>query len=234
MFDGTPAPPTCAACSQEFTAKRKDQRFCSRGCQKNAARGPRDATHSPEAQGRNRLHYIRAAWLCHDLYKAPPASRLGIMAELIEAAREQDGQLRVILTDPRLLSAPPDSRIGKLYPDDRNPEVKNIAKAADAYCRAFWGHGVRDVVYQRCPTPPTGEGDDIEGHAPEIRLRTYRGKPQRAPDGFDYRASLGRPVCKGLRWFTVKKHEAAKLQALGGCQPRQSASALIEGHLKVA
>jgi hypothetical protein len=84
------------------------------------------------------------------------------MAEIIEAAREHDGQLRSILTDPTLLGE-----------RARRDGKKNIAKAADAYCRKFWGHGVRAVIYQRCPEPPTGEVRDTEGHCPtQSALRT--------------------------------------------------------------
>jgi hypothetical protein len=96
-------------------------------------------------------------WLCYDLYRMPPGKRLGFMATIIEAAREHDGQLRVILTDPKLLGAEWRAGIGKHYPYCCNPEVKNIAKAANAYCRKFWGHGVKAVVYKKCSEPPTGE-----------------------------------------------------------------------------
>jgi hypothetical protein len=209
----------CAKCETAFAPKREAQRFCSRSCQKHSSRGPRGAAHSAETRARNRVHYDRATWLCYDLHRMPRGRRLGFIAELIEAAREHDGQLRVILTDPKLLGADPHSGIGKQYPDSMNQEVKNIAKAADAYCRAFWGHGVRDVVYKRCVEPPTGEGERTEGHSLmpiSETLRIAKVGLRGAPEGFDYRANLG-PVCKGWRWLSVGRAEAVKLRALGGC-----------------
>lgn len=150
---------TCPKCGKTFTRKRSNQRYCARSCQKaatrHAARGPRNGASSPEVRRLNYVHYMRARWLGHDLYQVKPSERLGFMATVIESARAHDGQLRGILTDPKLLRE-----------QSRADGRMNIAKAANAYCRKFWGHGVRDVVHKRCPEPPTGEGNDTAGHAP--------------------------------------------------------------------
>lgn len=176
---------TCPKCGEGFSPARRNQKFCSRSCQqaatRNSARGPRDV----ENKQRNRNHYARAAWLCYDLHRMPRDRRLGFMAEIIAAAREHDGQLRVILSDPSLLGARWGDGIGKLYPDSHNNEVRNIAKAADAYCRKFWGHGVRAVVYKQCPEPPTGEV--LDEPPAQSALRIYRGEPFGGPAG-DMRA----------------------------------------------
>jgi hypothetical protein len=212
----------CPVCSTEFVQARNSQKYCGKACQNNAARGPRNTAVSANTKTENRIHYTRAAWLCHDLYKLPPGDRLGAMRELIEVARERDSVLRRILSDPRLLGAPMGSSLGKLFPDNKNPEVKNIAKAADLYCRMFWGHGVGDVVYKCCSVPPTGEDGDVEGHAPGnpppyvLKVNKKKVKPV-APEGFDYRDSLNRPACKGFLWLLTNKATMRKLRKLGGC-----------------
>lgn len=160
MFDHVtsvecPAPDLCPACLTKFTRQRRNQQFCSRDCQKNASRGSRKVSDSWEAKRRSHAHYSRALWLAHDLYTSPPNQRLGFMAEIITAARTHDAQLRGILTDPRLLCASRDSP-GLFF--RRCPaSYKTIAQAADRYCRKFWGHGVRPVIFNRCPEPETGE-----------------------------------------------------------------------------
>jgi ribosomal protein S27AE len=184
----------CPKCGTAFTPKRTNQKYCGRSCQSNASRGPRSGEYSYELAERNRKHYERAGWLCHDIYRLPFDQRLQFMADLIEAAREGDGELRGILTDPKLLGAEPCFGIGKLGDDKRNGAMKNIAKAADAYCRRFWGTGVANVVHKRATVPPTGEGNDVEGFAPvkrTIRTRTNKGGPRVKPEGWDYRQLLG-------------------------------------------
>jgi hypothetical protein len=148
-----------------------------------------------------------AAWL----YTTPPRDRLGLMSTLIKAAREHDTVLRNILTDPRLLSASPiiDKR---LFFRKAPASYRTIAQAADAYCRKFWGHGVKDVVSNKCPEPPTGVADDIGGHKPFAS--TVAAMPIK-PDGWDFRVVLGR-IRKGFRGLAVKKPETQKLRKFGG------------------
>jgi len=165
-MEAAAAKPICPGCGKAFTRKRTNQRYCTPPCQKattrHASRGPRAGGSSPEVQRRNTVHYTRARWLGHDLYLHQPSERLGFMATVIEAARARDGQLRSILTDPVLLKEQPraDGRI-------------NIAKAANAYCRKFWGQGIRAVVHRDCPEPPTGVDGDTVGHVtPQSAPRT--------------------------------------------------------------
>jgi hypothetical protein len=155
MLDSASLPTTCPKCEVSFLPARSNQQYCTPSCQKNGVRGSRKATESPTEAGRSGRHYQRAKWLAHDIYGLPPNQRLGFMAKLIEAAREHDTQLRSIFTDPVLLSAGREDR--GLFHRKAPLTYKTIAQAADAYCRKFWGYGVRRVIYKECPEPETGE-----------------------------------------------------------------------------
>ena len=120
----------CSACELDFTPKRSNQLYCSRGCQMNASRGNRSAAN----RERTRNHYERAARLKQMVYSAPPYERLGVMKDILEAI-PHDAGLRNILTDPELLREPP-------RPDNR----MNVAKAAHAYVRKFFGLSMRPYI----------------------------------------------------------------------------------------
>lgn len=198
--------PVCPKCQAEFAPKRRNQVYCGRECQRASSRNASRGSRSVENAERSRLHYERAKWLSHDLYRQPVDRRLGFMADVIEAARERDGQLRGILTDSSLLGAEP-SRDGR----------KNIAKAADAYCRKFWGQGVCEVIFKRCAEPPTGEiGADGSTCPPKSALRTCNGEPSRRSRQRETQPPLGR-ICTGFRWLTVGRKEVAMLRRRGGC-----------------
>lgn len=137
-LDATPQDsdhPFCPKCGVQFHAKRSNQKFCDRDCQKAATRHSARGTRQIENAQRNRDHYSRAATLCYDLNRMPAWKRLPFVSRLIMAAKEGDAKLRNILTDPQLLGADRASRIGKLYPDTQNTDVLNIAKEANAYCQ---------------------------------------------------------------------------------------------------
>lgn len=155
MLDASSLLTPCPKCGAEFMPARSNQTYCSTPCRKNATRGSRKTTDSNDERQRSSRHYNRARWLAHDLYALPSNKRLGFMAELIDAAREHDAQLRSILTDPVLLSAGREDK--GLFHRRAPSSYKTIAQAAHAYCRKFWGHGVKDVIYRRCPDPETGE-----------------------------------------------------------------------------
>ncbi len=172
----------CPGCGKTFTRKRTNQRYCTPPCQKSTTRhtfrGPRAGASSPEVQRRNIVHYTRARWLGHDLYLHKPSERLGFMATVVEAARARDGQLRSILTDPVLLKEQP-----------RADGRMNIAKAANAYCRKFWGQGTRAVVHRNCPEPPTGVDGGTVGpappqSAPRTLMRDTYSSPQDIVQGY--------------------------------------------------
>lgn len=178
MISAGLAPRSCPTCRQGFTPRRRDARFCRPLCQQKAARGPRTVTDSPTARDRSARHYATARELAAQLYSLPPDQRLGFMAEVVAAARGGDGKLRAILTDRALLCATKDHR--SLFPRRAPGVYFTIAQAADRYCRRFWGHGVKAVVYGEAPEPPTGEpGDEA---APPQSMYTGgadRGSPEK-------------------------------------------------------
>lgn len=153
-------PRLCPTCGKGFVPRRKDARFCRPLCQQKSSRGPRTIKDSHAERDRNRRHYSRARELADDLYSLPPGQRLGYMRELIAAAREGNTDLRAILTDKAVMCGS-----SRYTPKGR----LTIAQAADRYCRAFWGHDVKAVVYGKAPEPPTGEiecfPDTIVGEA---------------------------------------------------------------------
>jgi len=206
----------CPTCQSAFLPRRKDQRYCCKPCARaatrNATRGPRTVAHSPDLRLRSRKHYDTAMRLAELVYTSPPNRRLGLMSDLIRRARGGDTKLRNILTDPTLLRASPDDT--GLFFRHAPATYRTIAQAADAYCRMFWGQGVRAVVSGECPEPPTGEAGDTEGHAPS-RPDRQRKVPCR-PEGQDVADTL-RPICKGFLWLTTGRAKTRELRGLGGC-----------------
>lgn len=142
---------TCAnpKCPATFTPGRKDQRYCSRPCQRAATRHSARGSRQTEHRQRSQRHYERAAWLSYDLNRMPPARRRAMLLALLEAAAGGDAPLRNILLDPRLLGADRASRIGKLYPDTRSRDALNIAKMAYVFCMEEWGCSTRDAIMDR-------------------------------------------------------------------------------------
>jgi hypothetical protein len=120
----------CPGCCTPFTPKRSNQKFCSRGCQRNAARGSRKA----ENKERSWKHYERAQRLAEMVYSTPPQERLGVMKHILSFI-PQDAGLRNILTDPELHMEPP-----------RADNRMNIAKAANAYTQRFYGLSIRKYM----------------------------------------------------------------------------------------
>lgn len=132
---------SCPGCNHDFMPKRSNQRYCSRACQRNAARGNR----TKENAVRSYRHYERAARLSEFIYSIAPRERLGRMKDLLELAVTDSG-LRNILTDPELLNHPP-----------RADNRMNIAKAANAYVRKFYGLSIQSFVRAiQCGRNPEG------------------------------------------------------------------------------
>lgn len=130
MFDDVAQDAVCLKCSAEFTPKRCGQVYCTRMCQRHAARGNR----TQENTHRSYSHFERSQRLFEMIYSVPPRSRLGVMQHILSFV-PMDAGLRNILTDPQLLSEPPrvDGRM-------------NIAKAADAYAKKFMGVSIATYV----------------------------------------------------------------------------------------
>lgn len=151
----------CSACELDFTPKRSNQIYCSRGCQMNASRGNRSAAN----RERTRKHYERAARLKQMVYSAPPNERLGVMKDILEAI-PHDAGLRNILTDPELLREPP-------RPDNR----LNVAKAAHAYVRKFFGLSIRPYI----KAVMTGEEPEGIPLQPQPATQVYSAKTPKGP-----------------------------------------------------
>ncbi|MCU9839673.1 hypothetical protein OEZ49_18010 [Ruegeria sp. WL0004] len=123
---------SCPVCGIEFIPRRSNQQYCSRCCQKNATRGDRYF----ENFERSEVEAARARHLMDMLYGAPPGERLGVMKDILSFVPCDSG-LRNILTRPELLrDAPFSSSRGRM----------NIAKAADAYTKMFFGVSIRTYV----------------------------------------------------------------------------------------
>jgi len=93
--------------------------------------------------------------LAETYYTTPPGLRLGYMKSVVDQARAEPGLLREVLSNWTLLHPNPETERWKFWRG--SPEYFTIAQAANRYCLKFWGHGVVDVVNNRCPEPPTGE-----------------------------------------------------------------------------
>lgn len=188
---GTDATRTCPKCRAGFQRKRRNQVYCSDTCRKNATRGPRTVSDSPTERTRCAHQSDRARTLGEMLYTTPPQDRVAFMARLVMFARTEGGEVRNILTDPRLLTATGPTGTGKPR-GMRDWTVMTIAQAANAWCRHVTGHGVADVVHKRCDLPEdaltSGIGD------PDLAMALFYRTGQKPlpprPEGWDYRSLL--------------------------------------------
>ncbi len=96
----------------------------------NASRGNRNAAN----RERTWKHYERATRIQQLIYLAPPNERLGVMKDILSAI-PRDAGLRNILTDPKLLREEP-----------RRDNRLNVAKAAHAYVRLFFGLSIKPYI----------------------------------------------------------------------------------------
>jgi hypothetical protein len=84
----------------------------------------------------NETHYERAAYLAGMIYSAAPNVRLGVMKDILDRV-PHDAGLRRILTDPNLHN--------ELH---RVNGRLNIAKAASAYTKRFYGVSITTYIKQ--------------------------------------------------------------------------------------
>lgn len=124
----------CPECALQFTPKRSNQHYCSTPCQKKATRNSNRSDRSNENRQRTKRHYERSWRLTEMLYSVPPTERLGEMKRILSYVPVDSG-LRNILTDPALLKERPCAN-----------GTMNIAKAADAYVRMFFGVSISTYV----------------------------------------------------------------------------------------
>ena len=124
----------CPGCSTAFTPKRSNQRYCTRECQQSTSRNASRGDRSKENKERSWQHYERVHRLTEMIYTTPPQQRLGMMKHILEFI-PHDAGLRNILTDPQLHKKPP-----------RADNRMNIAKAANAYTKKFFGLSIRRYI----------------------------------------------------------------------------------------
>ncbi len=124
----------CPGCSAAFAPKRSNQRYCSSGCQRRSSRNSSRGSRSTENRQRSRRHYERVHRLTEMIYSAPPQERLGVMKHILDFV-PHDAGLRNILTDHELHRQTP-----------RSDGRMNIAKAANAYTKMFFGLSIQRYI----------------------------------------------------------------------------------------
>ncbi|UWQ03974.1 hypothetical protein [Aliiroseovarius crassostreae] len=129
----------CPKCQTQFQPARRNQRYCNRQCQKNAARGPRQTENARMTS----QHYTRALDLAHMVYSKPIFERLGAMKDILDCV-PHDAGLRRILRDPTLLCANPFFE-HRYFVRGRD---KTISQAANAYTQKFFGVSIVTYVQQ--------------------------------------------------------------------------------------
>lgn len=146
----------CPACGTSFMRKRSNQKYCSRPCQRKTSRNTARGDRKVENKQRSRTHYERAAELKEMIYSTPPLKRLGMMRHILSFV-PNDAGLRNILTDPELHMEPPQA-------DNR----KNIAKAANAYTRKFFGLSIKPYIKKVC------SGEELESVKIQASMRLLK------------------------------------------------------------
>lgn len=134
------ADPVCPKCLCTFTQKRKNQRYCSRPCQKsatnNAARGSRTIAESPAARRTRERRKARVKGLSDALYETPPRYRAEYLQRLIAMARRNSELRRLVTKREMLRSWVRDEGTGRLH----------IAHVLDHYCREVYARRSYEVM----------------------------------------------------------------------------------------
>ena len=143
-------PLPCPQCGSEFHPKRKNQKYCSEKCAKaatrNASRGPRTITESPEAKRIQEARQGRCKGLSHAFYATPPAYRAEFLERLVSDARGVEELRRLVTIRQLLKSWDRDEGTGRLH----------IAHILDHYCQEVYGLRSYQVLNPEncCPTRP--------------------------------------------------------------------------------
>lgn len=153
----------CPNCSDGFTRRRANQRFCSDRCRKSAQKrmhrisNPSNARFSATKHREQMLKFDTAMRLAEMYYTIPPSERFGFLEELVHMARLGEvPMLRDILSTPKLLN--PRLSEKHLFYCFSPKRYRTIAQLADTYCRLSpWRSSVVDVVKGKVAEPPTGE-----------------------------------------------------------------------------
>lgn len=163
----------CPKCGVQFQLKRKDQRFCDRACQKNAARGSQKAADNKDCARTLETRRHRGHLLHDMLLRKHPSDRPAFLDEIVTAARDRDWFLRTKLTDRRYLS--PKAANGT----SEGNRWAYLVQAIDQHCRQKWGPDARIFrVVEKGWTPPaktpTGACQHTSSAQPEEPLPVYQ------------------------------------------------------------
>lgn len=145
----------CPKCAEAFQPKRRDQRYCSRTCQKastnNVARGPRTIAASWEARRRHEVRTGRVRCLSHALYETPPAYRAEFLQRLIAEAR-RNAELRRLVTERDMLRSWHRLR-GEGFDGRQGTGRLHIAHVLDHFCRSVYALPSFEVLDPKTEIP---------------------------------------------------------------------------------
>lgn len=148
----------CPGCGTAYKPRRRNQRYCSRACQKNATRGPRTADASPSRQYDLRRKRALLEWLNTTYYGTPPADRPYVLRGWMDDARRDRGLLRQVFATPGFFNPPLDDRRRVSF--HRCWEYPPVPFIADRYCALTLDCRVWQWVNRAAQEPETGEVDD--------------------------------------------------------------------------
>lgn len=126
----------CPKCAEAFQPKRRNQRYCSDPCRKNATRGSRKVADSWDEKRRNETRKGRVRGLSHALYETPPIYRAEFMERLIAEARG-NAELRRLVTNREMLRSWARLR-GSHDAGDGGTGRLHITHVLDYYCREVY------------------------------------------------------------------------------------------------
>ncbi|WP_147405487.1 hypothetical protein [Cereibacter sphaeroides] len=148
----------CPNCSEDFERCRKDQRYCSDRCRKNASQrrdriaNPRNSRHSPTKRRENELLFDISLRIAEDIYTLPPDQRFDYVSEIVNTARSGNARLRNILTN-RVFRYP-DPNKKRLFHRSCPASYFTASEVVEVFSRLVWSSGLTEVVYGEAFGPP--------------------------------------------------------------------------------
>lgn len=148
---------SCAKCGTDFTPSRRDQRYCSRPCQRHASRGSRTVADSPE-KSRRMLDLLDAlSDLNEAYYQTPPEDRLPQLKRWLDEARSGNRRLASILTCPRFFRLDQTTGEKETICYRRSREYPPVPFLADRFAQRFLDCRGWEWISGQAPEPETGE-----------------------------------------------------------------------------
>lgn len=132
---------TCPICSVEFEQTRKDKKYCSRKCQKNAsARGLRTVEKSPSQRRYQETFDGSYSDLGVNFYETPPAFRVEFMERLLREGRRLAAARRILTRKAAFWS----------YGDRGMLPIQQVFYH---YCKEVYGMTVKEILDKANPLP---------------------------------------------------------------------------------